>query len=90
MQRFGYFLGVVHRTEHRHGPLAAQANREFDAEDPGQQTHPGEPMRGDIEQLLVEGGPGDGWQLELGSGDKQAVSRSTRSSSALAGTTGLR
>jgi len=71
MQRFGYFIGAGHGTDHPHRPLAPLANRDVDAEDPGQQAHPREPMRGNIEQLFVERRLGDGRQLKLALRDKQ-------------------
>ncbi len=53
------------------GSVAELANRDVETEDAGQLAHPREPMRGDIEQPLVAGGPGDGRPLALTLRNKQ-------------------
>ncbi len=47
-----------------HGPAAAGADADVDAEDAGEELHPRHPRRGSIAELSVEQG-GDGGQLEL-------------------------
>ena len=65
MESVGYVSGGGHGTQDPHRPLAALASRNVDTEDPGEQADRGQPMRGEIEQLFVERGLGDGRQLEL-------------------------
>ncbi len=53
-----------------HGPAAAGANGDVDAEDAGDELHPRQPRRGSIAELSVEQG-GDGGQLELAARDEE-------------------
>jgi len=56
VERCGDFIGAGEGTNDPHGAVAALANREVDAEDAGEQTHPRQAMPGGIEQLLLERG----------------------------------
>ena len=57
-----------------HGPAAVGANGDLDAEDAGEERHPGQARRGSIAELSVQQG-GDGGELELRSpaGEKGGI-----------------
>jgi len=69
VERCGDFIGAGEGTNDPHGAVAALANREVDAEDAGEQTHPRQPMPGGIEQVPLERGAGVGGKLEVSLGD---------------------
>jgi len=68
VERCGDFIGAGEGTNDPHGAVAALANREVDAEDAGEQTHPRQPMPGDIEQVPLERGAGVGGKLDVSLG----------------------
>ncbi len=65
----GNLLGFGDGRSDTHGPAAARADGDVDAEDSGEELHPGKPRRGSITELSVEQG-GDGGELELAAGMK--------------------
>jgi len=71
VERCGDFIGAGDGTNDPHRAVAALANREVDAEDAGEQTHPRQPMPRGIEQVLLERGAGVGGKLEVSLGDKK-------------------
>lgn len=65
MQSGRYLHRAGHGTDDPHRALAQLTDRDVDAEDAGQQTHPPEPMPGHIAELLLERWGGDVRQFNM-------------------------
>ncbi len=66
----GNFLRCGDGPDDAHGPAAAGADGDVDAEDAGEERHPGHARRGSIAELSVQQG-GDGGELELAARDEE-------------------